>query len=68
MNTTKPVRQLTDTTVIIAFAVQLFINLSRPEQMQIIRIILRLMQFHQMIQQHVQLQARLSIRQHLNRR
>lgn len=38
MNTTKPVRQLTDTTVIIAFAVQLFINLSRPEQMRIIRI------------------------------
>lgn len=34
----KPVRQLTDNTKILAYAGQLFINLSRPEQMRIIRI------------------------------
>lgn len=38
MNTSKPVRQLTDNTKILAYAGQLFINLSRPEQMRIIRI------------------------------
>lgn len=38
MKASKPVRQLADDTKILAYAGQLFINLSKPEQMRIIRI------------------------------
>lgn len=35
---TKPVRQLTDDVKLAAYCVQLFLELTRPEQMRIIRI------------------------------
>ncbi len=38
MNTSKPVRQLTDNVKITAYCVQLFMELTRPEQLRIIRI------------------------------
>ena len=38
MNPPKPVRQLSDDTVVFAYAAQLFTSLSRPEQLKVIRI------------------------------